>query len=188
MNLGKVLLGIGSSVVSTAFPGAGAVIGFVNDMLPDDKKLPKESTGNEVMAAIDGLPADQRSAILSKRLDIEITELKESGSTLRTMLESDASHPQTTRPKIAWQAFQIIAFVSILIVSMWAYGVGTKNTEMVRAVTDGWPFVAAILTPFVTLLLGYFGVLNAEHKNKLSAASGQPLIGGITKMIGMLRK
>ena len=174
MKLWDIVKTVGTGLISAAVPGAGLLIGAVNEFLPDDKKLPPTATGTDLSNAVESLPAEQRGKLMEKEFDVEITEIKESHSTVRTMLESDAANPHTTRPKIAYQAFQIVAITTFIIISLWAYAVATSNDKMVKTIMDGWPFVVGATAPFVTLLHAYFGVLKQEHKNRLDAAGGRP--------------
>ena len=174
MKLWNIVKTVGTGLISAAVPGAGLLIGAVNEFLPDDKKLPSTATGTDLSNAVESLPAEQRASLMEKEFDVEITEIKESHSTVRTMLESDAANPHTTRPKIAYQAFQVVGTTTIITISLWAYAVATSNDKMVKTVMDGWPFVLGVVAPLVILLHAYFGVLKQEHKNRLDAAGGMP--------------
>ena len=188
MKLWDVVKTVGTGLISATVPGAGLLIGAVNEFLPEDKKLPPTATGKEMQAAIDTLPAEQRTALYSKEFDVEMTQIKEANSTVRTMLESDAKNPHTTRPMIARGAFYVVAFSNIIAIALWAYGIAAGDTGMVKAVTDGWPFVVAVIGPLVTLLWAYFGVLKQEHRDRLNAAGGNSATGGIANLISAVMK
>jgi len=163
MDIWDIAKTVGASALNLAIPGAGsAILSAVNEFLPDDKKLPE----------------------VEKQFDVDITQIKESNSTLRAMLESDAKNPHSTRPKIAYQAFQVVAGISLMIVSGWLYAIVTGNDVMVKAIVDGWVWVAAILLPFVSWLNSYFGILKSEHKHRLDAASG--IVPSPTGIAGVL--
>jgi len=112
-------------------------------------------------------------------INLQVATVQEQGDTLRTMLESDAKNAHTTRPKIAYQAFQIVGAVSMIIASLWAYAVAASDAEMVKSMMDGWPFIAALLGPFFYLLKAYFGILQTEQGNRLAAANGHPPATGL---------
>lgn len=188
MNLWNIAKAVGSGVISAVVPGGGAIIAAVNEMLPPDKKLPENATGTQVNSAIDQLPAEDQVKIYTKQFDVDITQIQESNSTLRTMLEFDTRNPHTTRPYIAKNSFHVIGFAIITIISIWAVGVLNEDEEMVKTVMDGWPFILAAMGPLVTLLWAYFGILKQEHSNKLKAASGQPASPGVVGVIASLLK
>jgi len=183
MNVWDIVKTVGTGAISALVPGGGAIIGAINAFLPDSSKLSSDATGQQAADAIQGLPASDRAAIMAKKFDVTITEIKESHSTVRAMLESDAKTPHTTRPYIAKGAFHVVAFTIISIVSVWIVSVYNEATETVKAIMDGWPFIVAVLAPLVTLLHAYFGVLKDEHKQKLDAANGVANPQGIAGML-----
>ena len=125
---------------------------------------------------------------MEKEFDVSITQIKESNSTVRAMLESDTKNPHTTRPYIAKGAFHVVAFVVIVTISVWAYGVFIRDDDLVKTVMGGWQFVLAVIGPLVTLLWAYFGVLKQEHKNKLDAANGSSTPAGIAGILSSIIK
>lgn len=172
MKLWDIVKTVGAGVISATVPGGALLVSAINEFLPDDKKIPPNATGDDLKNTIDSLPPEQRAEIMGKEFDVELTQIKESNSTLRVMLESDAQNPHSTRPYIAKQAFHIVAFAVIVAVSMWAYGVGVRDAVLVKSVMDGWPFILATIGPFITLLWAYFGILKQEHRDRLNAANG----------------
>ncbi len=153
------------------------MIGAINTILPADKKLSATATGQDIDFVIKGLPGDQRAAILNKEFDIELAQIKEGNATLRVMLEQDAKNPHSTRPKIALGAFRVVAFIAILVVSIWAYAVIGGDEKLVKTIVDGWPWILAVIGPFVGWLNNYFGTLKQEHRNRLDAANGSTTSG-----------
>lgn len=168
MKLLDILGKVGGAAVKALVPGGGLIVDVVNEFLPDDKKLPADATGSDMQAAVDSLPPDQRAQLLGREFDVQI----EQHHSLQAMLQAEQASTHTTRPRIALGAFHLVAFVSIVAISLWAYAVAIKDEELVAAVTDGWPFVAAVVGPFVTLLWAYFGVLKQEQRNRMNAANG----------------
>ena len=188
MKLFDIVKKVGSSLIKTIIPGSGLLIDTVNEFLPDDKKLSKSATGDELNAALESLPPEQRASVLEKEFDVEIVEIKESNETLRTMLEYDTKNPQSTRPKIAYQAFQVIAATVIITMSLWAYAVATGNTKMVETIMNGWPFIVGVTSVLSTVLLSYFGSINKERQGKIDLASGSPKLGAIAGIVSMFKK
>lgn len=186
MKLFDIIRKVGGGIISTVIPGGGAILGVVNAFLPSDKRLPSNATGADAAVAMAGLTSADRLKLEAKEFDVDITQIKESHSTVRAMLEADNANPHSTRPRIALGSFYVIAVIDIVAIGVWAYGVVTGNDTMVKAVMEGWQFILAMNAPLVTLLWAYFGVLKAEHKNKLDAANGSSTPSGITGLISSL--
>lgn len=188
MKLWDIIKTVGTGVISTMVPGGPFLVGAINEMLPDDKKLPNDATGDQVQHALDGLPPTDRARIMEKEFDVDITQIKESHSTVRAMLESDANNPQSTRPYIAKQAFHVIAFAIVTVVSIWAISILTDDPKAAKVVMDGWPFVVAVIAPFVVLLHSYFGVIKVEARDRLNAATGTQTPNIIGNLISAFKK
>lgn len=179
MKLLDIAKTVGAAVVRTMVPGGGLILQAVNEFLPDDKKLPADATGEQVIAATAALSSEQRASLLEKEFDVELTQIKEGNETLRVMLQADASSTHTTRPYIAKHAFHVVALVALVAISIWGYGVTTKQADLVEAITGGWPFVAAVIAPFVLLLQSYFGILKHEHRQRLNGGAEQSTPSGL---------
>lgn len=189
MKLWDIVKTVGSAALQVALPGTGSlIVGAVNEFLPDDKKLPAGATGDDLNNAIASLPPEQQASVMEKEFDVSITQIKESNSTVRVMLESDAKNPHSTRPYIAKGSFHVVAFVVIVTISVWAYGVLISDDGLVKTVMGGWQFILAVIGPLVTLLWAYFGVLKQEHKNKLDAANGSSTPAGIAGILSSIIK
>ncbi len=183
MKIWDIVKTVGSGIIREVVPGGGLIVGAINALLPDDKKLSANATGEDVKSAVNSLPPEQRASVMEKEFDVDITQIKESHSTVRAMLEADTKSPHTTRPYIAKGAFHVVAFTVIVVVAVWAYGVSIKDAALVKAVMDGWQFILAAIGPFVVLLHSYFGVLKHEQKNKLDAANGAAIPASITGLL-----
>ncbi len=177
MNFLDIAKTVGAAAFSVAVPGGAAILATVNQLLPDEHKLPATATGHDIRGAVSALPPEQQAAILEKQFDVDVTQIKESHDTVRTMLTADAASTHTTRPHMALGSFYLVAFVTVVIVLGWLYAV-SKSADPLKEITDGWPFILALLGPFVTLMHAYFGVLKQEHRARLNG--GAPAgIGGI---------
>jgi hypothetical protein len=189
MKLWDIVKTVGAGAFSTMVPGGAAILATVNSLLPEDKKLPENASGSDIQSTISTLPPEQQAQLMDKEYDVQITEIKESHSTARTMLEAEAKSTHTTRPKIALGAFYLVAILSSLIVIAWLYAVVVvKDEKLVKAIVDGWPWVTALLLPFVGWLDRYFGILKQEQKNRLDAVSGNNKPTGIAGLISTLVK
>jgi len=189
MKLWDIVKTIGSAAIQTALPGTGSlIVGAVNAMLPDDKKLPESATGQQITSAISTLPPEQQAEVMNKQYDVTIEDIRQSHSTLRAMLESEAKSPQSTRPYIAKGSFHVVSFAIIIAISVWAFGVATSDDGIIKTVVDGWPFILVVIAPLVVLLHTYFGVLKKEHKDRLDAANGAANPAGIVGLVSSLFK
>jgi hypothetical protein len=186
MKLLDIVKTVGAAAVRTMVPGGGLILQAVNEFLPDDKKLPADATGEQVRSAVESMPAEYQAELINKDFDVEITQIKQSNETLRVMLQADASSTHTTRPYIAKHAFHVVALVAIVAIGIWGYGVTTKQADLVDAVTGGWPFVAAVIAPFVLLLRSYFGILKHEHRQRLNGGAEQSTPSGLGGMISAI--
>lgn len=189
MKLWDIIKTVGSTALQVALPGTGSlIVGAVNELLPDDQKLPAGATGHDINNAVAKLTPEQQASLMEKEFDVSITQIKESNSTIRVMLESDAKNPQSTRPYIAKGSFLVVAFVVVVTISAWAFGAVTGDEKMVTAVMGGWQFVLAVIGPLVTLLWAYFGILKQEHRDRLHAATGSQAKSGISGLISSFIK
>lgn len=180
MKLWDIIKTVGTGIISTVIPGSGPlIVGAVNAMLPKDKQLAETATGDQLSAAIGTLPPDTQAELLNRKFDVEIKKL----DTLQVMLKADAQSTHTTRPKIAYQSFQVIAFCTIAPIAALCYSVVQGGIN----INDSWPLVIAITAPLVTVLHAYFGVLTEESKDRLNAAQGHkvnPIMGLAAKFFG----
>ena len=133
-------------------------------------------------AVLSAVKADPLAAV--KLAQVEADTMRVKGDTLQAMLNAERTSQHTTRPKIALGSFRILAFCSIAVVSVFTYAVIAGDEAMVAAVVNGWPFVAAIVGPFVGLLYAYFGILRKESKDRVDALNG----GSTGIVAGLLSK
>ena len=188
MDIWNIAKTVGAGIISAVVPGGPAIVGVINEFLPDEKKLPETATGNDAINAISGLPPDKKASLMEKQFDVDITQIVQANTTIRTMLESDAKNPHSTRPYIAKHSFHVIAITTGIVILVWAYGVMSGKDALVKTVMDGWPFIVGVTGPLVTLLLSYFGVLKTENKNRLDAANGAANPSGIAGALSVLLK
>ena len=78
----------------------------------------------------------------------------------------------TTRPFIAGMMAWVVAYTIVLIVSMYAYAIISKDAEMIKAINEGWPWIAAIIATPTALLRAYFAMRTKEKQQKYEAATG----------------
>lgn len=187
MKLWDIIKTVGSSAISNMIPGGSLIVEGINALLPDDKQLPVDATGDQVNSAISHLSPEQQSQILNKEYDVKIEQIKQSYCALKTMLEANATSKHTTRPKIAYQAWLVVGFVTLLFGTGWFIAVITGDAEMVKSIKDSYMFVGFLLAPLIVWLNAYFGVLRNESVDKMNAAQGHKVdpVGGL---IGKLFK
>lgn len=187
MKLLDIVKTVGAGIVREAVPGGGLIVDAVNALLPDEHKLQRDATGDDIAARVSKLPPEQQAAVLAKEFDVDIAQIRESNATVRAMLEADYKTPHTTRPYIAKGAFQVVAVCTLAVIFTWCYGVLMDKAETVKAAQEGATFMLYVLGPLVTLLWAYFGVLQQEQRNRLNAAQGAPA-GGLGTLLGSLIK
>lgn len=180
MNVGEILRKAGGVALSAAFPGVGAqVINLINEFLPAEDKLGVDASGAEAEGKLSGLDSSDRAALLGKEIDLKIATVTESYGALKMMLEFEQKNQQSTRPKIAYQSFQVVGSSIIMLVA----AIVVKILDGSVDVLNIWPTVLSILAPLVVLLHAYFGILRDE-KSKLISVTGVPE----TKPTGLVSK
>lgn len=186
MKLWNIVKKVGAGIIREVVPGGGLLVSAVNEFLPEGKKLNNSATGDDLDTAVDSLPPAQRAKLLEKEFDVDITQIKESNETVRTMLQADATMQHTTRPRIALGAFRVVAFTVITTVAVWAVGVVSSDDELVTAVMNGWPFVVGVIGPLVSLLWAYFGILKTEQRDRLNVVSGTSTPSGFAGILSRI--
>lgn len=174
MNWEKVKNAIKGVAPQLAGTLVGGPIGAVAGQLIAEA-LGTKPEPNAIMNAI-----EQDPQALEKIKSIELEHFKERADVLKTALLQDAITPQTTRPKIAMQSFQVSAFAILVAVSAWAVSVITGETS----INDSWPFMATVISPLVVVVHAYMGVLKDEQANKLNTMNGYAAATGglLTKL------
>jgi len=187
MKLWSILKSVGGAAIQTALPGTGSlIVGAINELLPKGEALPPGASGEDITRVIADLPPEQQADLMDREFEVDIVQIKESNDTVRAMLESDAKNQHSTRPRIALGAFRAVAFVIVLTVSAWVYGVIRGDDALVEHLVNGWPFILTAIGPLVTLLWAYFGILKQEHKNRLDAANGAAGSSGVVGVLANL--
>ena len=183
MKLGDILKTVGTGLIATyAGPAAPLIIGGINNFLSDDDKLPENATVEQANTAISKLTPEQQASVLEKEYDVKI----EAYNTLQVMLQANAQSKHTTRPKIAYQSFQVIAFVNIVAISLWAWAVINSDNPL-ASINDSWAFIGTLTGTLTTLLYAYFGILRDESKDKMNSAQGHK-VDPVSGLIGKLFK
>lgn len=189
MNFGKLFDAIKGPLLTAAssvIPGGPLILGAVNAMLPDDKKLPETATGNDIRNAVNQLPPEQRGSLMEKKLDVEIAEIN-SWEGIQASLSKADQAGSSTRPLIAlMMAWCIVLFVALFSI-VWGYSVVADHYDTLETLNESWPMMLAVIGTPTTLLRSYFGMRTKEKTARYSAASGQP-VGAIANLIGALRK
>jgi hypothetical protein len=166
MSLLDIAKKAGAAIIRDVVPGGSLIIDTINAVLPPDKQLPPDATGDSLAA--------------------RLSQLELQASTTAVMLNAEAQSTHTTRPRIALGAFHVVATVTLVVVSMWAVAIMRGDVKMLSAITDGWEFVLAAILPFVGWLNQYFGILRDEHRNRLDAIHGQTRRTGIASILAKL--
>jgi hypothetical protein len=184
MKLGDILKTVGSGLIQTLLPGTGSlIVAGINEFLPGDKQLPESATTEQASSALNSLPPEQRASLLEKEYDVKM----EAYSTLQVMLQANSQSKHTTRPKIAYQAWQVVAAITLAFAFGWLYAVLTGDVEMVRTIENSYMFAGMLIAPLVVWLNAYFGILRDEAKDKMNSAQGHK-VDPVTGLIGKLFK
>jgi len=168
-----------ANVAASFIPGGPAVVAAVNAFLPDDKKLTADAQGGQIMAAIEGLPPEQKASLLEKDIDLKISQDENWTARYREMVKADG---QSTRPKIALMMAWLVVGETTVFMALLAWGVSAGGLAALNQ-----PFlwtVFGVLTGLPAGLLGkYFGELRREQANRLGAGGGG-LFGKILSALG----
>lgn len=186
LNIAKT---VGAGLFSAVVPGGAAIISAVNASLPDEYKLSDNATGNQIAEQVEKLSPELKAKVALKKFDVDITRIKQEHATAQAMLIADATNPQSTRPKIAYQSFVVVSVISLMFAFALVYAVLIRDHELLKVLGQSWGYSIALVAPFVAWLNRYFGILRDENRDKLNASNGgvagKPgLIESLGKLIG----
>ena len=99
---------VGEGVLSVAAPELAPVVGIVNSLLPADKQLPQNATGNQVAAAYSGMTPDQQLQLREKMLDVQAQNFQAQSKTVQAMFAEAANSPNDLHNQIAMGSFRIV--------------------------------------------------------------------------------
>jgi len=168
-----------ASVAASLIPGGPLILGAVNALLPDDKKLPQDATGSQIADAVESLPPEQRASLMEKRIDLQIA--REEGWTDRYKAMT-AADGQSTRPRIAlMMAWAVVSVIGLFTVAI-AYQTAQNGLSGLSDAAEAWPLIAALLGIPSGLLGKYFGELRREQAQRLGVDK-TGLVAGLSKMI-----
>lgn len=174
MNLSDILNTIKpfASVAAAFIPGGPQVLAAVNAFLPDDKKLPDTATGQDIQDTVDSLPPEQRLALLSKKIDLEIAQEEGWTDRYKAMCSADG---QSTRPQIALMLCRILSF-EILAFTVWCFIYPDQMDNPVL-----WTIFATLTSVPAGVLMKYFGDLRREQHSRQGVKS-ESIMGIISKL------
>lgn len=175
------------AVASAFIPGGPEILAAVNAILPADKKLPESATGQNIVDAVHSLPPDQMASLMEKKLDVQITEINSWEKIQGHLATADAAG-SSTRPTIALMMAWTVVGVILVFVTAWAIAMSNSDATVLDAVEKSWPMMLAIIATPTTLLRAYFGLRTKEKQSRYSAASGQDVTTGLTKLIAAFKK
>jgi len=188
MNIGKILVKVGGSIMKSVVPGSGIVIDAINAFLPTDKKLTSDATGQQASDAINSLPSADQVKVLSKQLDVEIVEAQEYTKVITALADADKAG-SSTRPAIAKMMAWIVSFSVIVFSSALAIAIFNEATETIKQLSDAWPLMLAILATPTALLRAYFGMRTKEKQARYNIGNGQSKSGGLLgDLVGLFKK
>ena len=147
-----------ASVAASFIPGGPAVVGLLNAVLPDDKKLPETATGQQIMDAHSSLTPNQQSSLSEKKIDLEIAQEEGWTDRYKAMTAADG---HSTRPAIALMMARVLSFETLAF-TVWCF----VYPEQMRNPILWSVFGSLTLIPG-GLLGKYFGELRKEQANRL---------------------
>lgn len=175
----KNILAATATVAGTLNPALGAVIGAVNAVLPNDKKLPMSATGGQVIDVIETLPQEQRVSLLEREIDLQIAQEEGWSMRFEAMARADG---QSTRPRIALMLAQVLVF-EICAFTVWAFVYPAQMGEPAL-----WYAFGTLTGVPATVLVNYFGTLRKEQRARAAAVSGVQQIDGLAGLIQSFKK
>ena len=178
----KVIAPVGS-MVGDFVPYVGPAVKAINSFMPDDKKLPENASKDEIQAAVDSLPPEQKAALMEKKIELEIVKEKEWSKVVDSLAKADATG-NTTRHDIAMMFARAVVFIDGLMSLLLAWAVYKEQIDIVTA----WPMVVAITGPPLTVIMTYFGKRTVEKLGRYAQSTGRQHVPGIAGMIGSLLK
>lgn len=173
MDIGTILTKVGGAVIKDVVPGGALLVDVVNSFLPDDRKLPEDTTGEQVRQAVKTLPPDRRAELLSKKVDVELAQINSWTQIQATLAEADRAGA-STRPFIAKMMAWCVVYAIVIFISMWGVMLWAGDADKLKALADAWPLMLAVLGTPTALLRSYFGARTREKKSRYAAAVGQP--------------
>lgn len=189
MNIGSILKKVGGALLKNAFPPlSGIAFDLVNNALPDGKKLSETSTGTDAKKAIASLPPDQRASLLEKKLDVEMTEIKEWSNIVTALAEVDKVG-KSTRPEIAKTQSTLIGFGVIITLGPIAFAIVTGDSKTIDSIASAWPLIMTVIGIPAGIVNSYFGKRTKEKAQKYEAVTNTPPVTGIiSQVLGMFKK
>jgi len=168
-----------ASVAVSMIPFGPQLLGVVNALLPDDKKLPETATGSQIADAVESLPPEQRASLMEKRIDLQIA--REEGWTDRYKAMT-AADGQSTRPRIAlMMAWSVVAVIGLFTAAI-AYQTAQNGLSGLSDAAEAWPLIAALLGIPSGLLGKYFGEIRREQAQRLGVDKSG-LVAGLSKIL-----
>jgi len=176
MDFGKIfdtIKGPLLTAASTLIPGGPLILGAVNAMLPEDKKLTENATGQDIRNAVNQLNPEQRASLMEKELDVEIAEIKGWSAVQASLSQADQAGA-STRPKIALMMAWCVVFAIVVFMVAWVAVIATDDVFLIDSLSDSWALFGTVIGTPTLLLRAYFGMRTREKTTRYNAAAGQP--------------
>jgi len=169
MNIGSILKTVGMGLLS-ASPFGAVAIPLINAILPDDKKLSANATGDVAIAAIKQLPPEEQRKLNLAEINLLVKE--EEGRTARyqAMTSSDG---QETRAKQVNKAMNALIVISIAFMAATAYVYVKHGAEAAFSIEMAGVFLTVTGT-FTYVIRAYFGDLRTETKSRHATIDDKP--------------
>lgn len=167
----KDILETTQKVTGLVNPLLASGIGLINSFLPDEEKIPLDSTGEQVFEKMQSLPASARASLLEKNIDLEIKEADVWLKIQEAHSKTDAAG-NSLRPEIANRmSWLVIAAIFPMTVAI-NYSI-FKSDAPLAEIENLSLLMGTLITIPSTIVLGYFGLRTTEKKARYSASVGQ---------------
>ncbi len=186
MKLGLILNDLAGDLIET-LPYSGAILAVVNAILPKNLEINGRESGKEVLRRIESLDPKEQTALLSKKIDLQIVESNNFATNLKTLAEVDMTG-NSTRPAIAKMQSQVLCFSIVVMVLMFAYSVYIEGEGALEVLMSNWAFVVALLSIPAGIINIYFGMRTSEKKTRYNQAGGGKLQGTLGSIIASIKK
>lgn len=165
MNFSDILKSVAgplASVAASLIPGGPLILKVINEVLPDDKQLGSDATGQQIADAVESLPPEARASLMEKRIDLDIAVERGMTERYQAMAASDG---QETRARIVTKAMNALIGITAAFVAATVYVYATSGAEV--AFSGEMAAVFGVITgTFAYVVRAYFGDLRTEAKSR----------------------
>ncbi|WP_257292820.1 hypothetical protein [Endozoicomonas sp. ONNA1] len=166
MDFMDIVLKAGKTAVASMGPGGAAAVTLANMFFGNDEQVdPKTVTGDELALKIKTLPPETRAQLMSKRIDLEITEAN-NWRAIQEVIHAGDDYGKKIR------SWVILAMAAITVVVLGAYATGMLFIAWDKKELPSWESIGVVLTIPSLLLRSYFGTQFKTVREGINAGMG----------------